>query len=165
MHLTEDRKKRPAEKLIELLYREQHIGFHTNRFATAGTENTDTRVPDDESKVKDADMGEDTAMEQNGERPDVDCVPGQTERGTIGQVTKGEPDDDNSSSSSDGDSDDEGRGNRHNDAMREVVTHGRIDSPRASVESKARTKHNDDRGRGVTNILMEYKWQPTFGGL
>lgn len=116
-------------------------------------------------KAQDVDLGQDTAVKQNGERPDYDYLQGQTGSGPIRQVTMRELDDEDGSSSSDVDAEDEGHRNKHNYAKREVATHGRINSPRASVKIQTRTERGDDRGRGGTNILRAYKRQLTFGGL
>lgn len=44
-------------------------------------------------------------------------------------------------------------------------SHKRMESPHASSDWPGRYNRQDERGRGVTNILRAYKGQLTFGGL
>lgn len=46
-----------------------------------------------------------------------------------------------------------------------MATHGMIDSSLASIESERMNERGEGRGRGVTDVLREYRGQPISSGL
>lgn len=89
------------DKLIDMLFREHHIGLHPNRSAMTDPDQSDQQGNKTRSGEKENPAGwviKDTGVERNCEHPPYSgCIPGHTDTATDAKVTQGEPDGDEKS--------------------------------------------------------------------